>query len=289
MKMSLILISLALLGSCQPDSSGANSHKKKNKQQNAVTVKDIDSKETYVAVLKSINETAGPITGAVTVNIDGDLMVANVRVSGSTPDTIQAQAIHVSHFCPTEVADENLDGYIDIIEAQPFTSSVIIPLDGDINSQLSQHGMFPTSDAWGSYIYSVTNSYKMLMDDLYTPDEDPEDNMVKLAKGMPLNLGEKVVVIYGVADSVVLPETVQTLPGLSSNQTLPIACGVFSKISVIPGTVEGDDRTIGTIGNPTGTNPTRPTIPGTTPGTTPGNGQPSTGNNNPRCPREKDC
>lgn len=286
MKTTLAIMSLVLLSGCSKSTSGG-SHRKSN--QEAVTTHLDKSKQMYLAILKPINESVDVVSGSVSIDIDGDFMVANVRVNGSSPKTIHAQSIHFSHLCPNELADHNLDGYIDIHEIEAYTSSVLIPLDGDLNSQAAANDMYPYTDAWGSYIYSVTNSYKNLMDDLYLEDENHFDGITKLPKGAPLNLTEKVVVIYGVADSYVLPESVGTIEGYSANQTLPIACGTFTAINTPPGEIENDDVTVGTIGQPTERptipgRPTTPSIPGgspTRPGTTPANPA--------GCPRDKDC
>lgn len=286
MKTSLAIISLVLLSGCNSGSSGGSPQKS---NQDAITtqVKD-DSKAMYLAVLKPLNESVDVVSGSVAIDIDGDFMVANVRVNGSSPNTIHAQSIHLSHFCPNELADENLDGYIDVKEIEPYTSSVLIPLDGDLNSQSALNDMYPFTDAWGAYIYSVTNSYQNMMDDLYQEDENAFDGIAKLKKGVPLNLTDKVVVIYGVADSYVLPDSVASIEGYSANQTLPIACGAFVRLNTPPGEIENDDITVGTLGQPTGrpTTPGRPTAPGTPGRTQPGSSNPT---NPAQCPRDKDC
>lgn len=62
----------------------------------------------------------------------------------------------------------------------------------------------------------------------------------------PLSLDERLVVIYGVPDSQVLPETVGTDGSLTPHQSIPIACGQFSRVETFPGTVEPDEVTAGT-------------------------------------------
>jgi hypothetical protein len=192
------------------------------------------AKETYVAVLQPLNQHSTDfISGAVTLDIDGDLIAANVRYYGSEGPIIHAQSIHEGALCPTESADENLDGYIDTWESVPFTSKVLIPLDGDLNTQKNEKGMYPISDNWGSYAYSKTGSLKALMKDLYLKDDDTNDDIAKLPRNYPLMLQDRVVMIYGTVDQ----------------ETLPIACGTFKKVTHLPGVYERDDISLSNLGS----------------------------------------
>lgn len=235
---SLILI--LLIASCGKPGSSPKSLSSLDPLQESKNI--IAEDGTYVAVLHPINgEAVGFSSGAVTINIRGDEMVSNVRFNGSAPATLHSQSIHASGFCPGEIADENSDGYVDVLESLPYTSDVLIPLDSDLNSQAAGIGFYPVADGWGTYIYSVVNSYHTLMSDLHAPDEDVYDGVVKLLPGAPLHLEERVVVIYGTAESDSLPESVGSISGLSANQTIPIACGHFTKVTKLPGTPLPDE------------------------------------------------
>lgn len=202
----------------------------------------IDHNGTYVAVLDPLNaDVIGFSSGAVTINLNNDEMITNIRFAGQAPKTIHAQSIHAGSFCPSEIADSNMDGVVDVLESLPYTGNTLIPLDSNLNSQAEGQGFYPLTDDWGDYIYSLTNSFHSLMTDLYSPDADLSDTLEKLIPNSPLNLEERVVMIYGTLDSETLPATAGSLPGLTANQTLPIACGVFRKVTKLPGTLEPDE------------------------------------------------
>lgn len=297
MKRSPALVLCLLLSAC---GDPASNRSRLNKSKEPYKIK-VAPGETYVAVLKPINQQVTDlISGAFTVNLDGDFIATNARVNNSLANTVHSQYIHLGHFCPAEIGDENQDGYIDAIEAKAYTSDVIIPLDGDLSSQVAEQGIFPLSDNWGAYVYSETSSYLSLVNDLYAPDENAEDAIVKLKEGVPLNLAETVVVIYGAPETLALPDTVATLPGLTRHQSIPIACGTFVKIESIPGEYENDDVTVGTIGSPNPRHPgqypgrsgtPRPATPGSNNSETnnPQTNRPNNGTTSPQCPRDKIC
>ena len=202
---------------------------------------------TYLAVLNSLNsKVAGNVSGSFTFHKENDFVVMDVRVSGSAPNIIHSQNVHVGTFCPTIEADTNQDGIVDLIEARQSVGGVIIPLDADINNQYSLLGMFPIADNWGAYIYSQTASFERLLEDLKSEDENVNDDVLKLGD-LPLTLIGKAIMINGIADDVILAESVSTAGGLTANQSLPVACGIITKVVSIPGTFEPDDITIGSV------------------------------------------
>ena len=223
--------------------------------------------KTYLAVLETLNENvSGVISGALTVAIKEDFLVGDVRISGSAPQIIHAQNIHLGDSCPTEENDLNQDGYIDVIEVYKHSGSVIVPLDGDLNTQYGENGVYPVADPWGSYIYSETASFTKLITDLYSSDEHEYDSTVKLAADDEFNFEGGVVIIHGVANDVALPETVESINLLSNQQTLPIACGILKLVAKTPGIKEENDRTVGRLRVP--------------------DNNPSSGRQNPRVPRK---
>lgn len=274
MKLLFLLPALIAVSCGRPES-------KRTQRSSMSPVKTIEEKSnlspegTYVAVLQPLNgDMVGHSNGAVTVNISGDDFIANVRFNGISPNTVHGQMIHSSGFCPSEIADVNLDGYIDSSEALPYTSDVLIPLDSSLNSQAEGQGFFPLSDNWGTYIYSLKNSFSALMSDLYAPDENMSDDFGKLVPNSPLTLEDRVVVIYGVSDTVVLPESVSASSGLLPHQSLPIACGQFTKVTKIPGSPISDES---------------PDVPVPRPGHRPTTNPaaPNRGSNDPRIPANR--
>lgn len=225
--------------------------------------READVMETYLASFTPLNEKiAGKVSGSLTIHKEGDFLAAHVRVLGAAPKIIHAQNIHFGQVCPTEAADLNQDGVVDIMEAHQFTGNTFIPLDGDINSQYSLLGSYPVADDWGAYVYSQIGSYTLFMQDLAAADEVPDDFIVKPAVA-GFNLQGKVVIIQGVAEDITLPESAESTTDLTANQTLPIACGVLDRVWTVPGSVEEDDVTVGSTRVPSpgreGGSPGRPT------------------------------
>ena len=68
-----------------------------------------------------------------------------------------------------------------------------------------------------------------MMKDLSNKDNDMTDNVVKIKSG--LALAGRQIVIYGVADTVDLPDSVATIKGHTKYSSLPIACGTLIKIA----------------------------------------------------------
>lgn len=229
---------------------------------------------TYMAVLKPLNSAvAGDAYGSFTFHKDKDFIVADVRLNDSAPIVTQTQKVHLGNTCPTDADDTNGDGYIDVLEAEQVSGKVIIPLDGDISSQYGLLGMYPISDSWGAYVYSQTGSFTQFYQDLFDVDVNPDDEVVKLTS--PLGLIGKTVLIYGMEEHVEMPESVASSNGLSPNLSLPIACGVITLVTQVPGTFEPDDITLGHVPAPT------PTRPGSF-NPRPGSSNPRPGTYNPR-------
>lgn len=264
--LTLLFFVILVLVSCGDGSGGGNGNSSSLlPQTNPLTQEMENNKTIYLAVLEPLNENvAGPVTGAVTISIDGDLLVGDVRISGSAANIIHSQDIHLKDTCPTGEEDLNQDGYIDIIEVYKHSGPVIIPLDGDLNTQSGESGMYPVADPWGTYIYSELASLHQLLTDLRLVDDNIYDGTVKWPLDSIFNFENKVVVIHGVADDIILPESVESMQLLSPQQTLPIACGTLNLVTRVPGIKEEEDRTVGRIrrhSNPISTRRQDPRVP----------------------------
>lgn len=189
----------------------------------------------YEAKLSPINShLGGEVSGSALIKVKGDDFSVEVKVDGTAGQILHAQAIHVADVCPTLSSDMNKDGIIDAVEGQKSYGPSIIPLDMDLKTQIEKETKYPTSDFSGNYYYRQSVSMLEMLKDLTTKDMDLSDNVVKLKSS--LGLAGRQVVIYGVPESVELPETVQSLNGQSSHASLPIACGSLVKIAVDEGT-----------------------------------------------------
>jgi hypothetical protein len=183
-----------------------------------------DTADTVSATLTSLNgSTAG---GTATFILEGDVLTASVNVTGADTGTVIRQFVMTGGACPSTAADTNADSFIDGLEALAVTGNVLIPLDADLSTQDAGAGTFPTADASGAYTYGDTVSFTSFMDDLTATDPDPGDLVDKLTSDT-LNLDTRAILLLGVADSVVLDSTVLALPGLTANQSFPIACGAI--------------------------------------------------------------
>lgn len=131
------------------------------------------------------------------------------------PDGLHPQHIHAAASCPTMSADVNGDGIVDVIEGLPFYGPIMIPLDGDLADTSSQIPTFPlASGVRGSYHYAASASITAL----------------EAALHHGLDLPTRHVVIHGVDLNTPLPVTVQSLPGVPAQLTLPVACGELRRI-----------------------------------------------------------
>jgi hypothetical protein len=220
---------------------------------------------------------SGNPSGTARIAILGDEMVVNVDMDGVPARITHLQHIHAGSACPTAADDTNGDGFVDVVEGIPRYGAILVPLDGNLESQAGGRSTSPSADGDGSYNYLRRGSFSRFLADLQAPDENPADAVIKLQPGEALNLAGRHVIIHGVPADSNLPETVQTIEGAPAHATLPIACGVIERASGdIGGTIGGGTtgETTGGTGGTTGgtTGDTGGTTGGTTGETTGGTG-----------------
>jgi hypothetical protein len=255
-KVALIGMSV-LLSACGKESGGSKQVVSAPKAEPVELETEVFG--TYAVKMKPLNEKiVGKVAGAATITREKDNFIVDIRMSSVPAWILHTQSLHVGKACPTEANDLNGDGFIDIEEAQSSIGDVLIPLDGDLNTQKSRIGWYPVADQYGSYMYSETASYERMLADLQIVDEIKNDHVAKLSAGEKLNLLGRVVVIYGVPENSNLPDTVKSRGNLENYQTLPIACGVIQKMHQNPLTYEEEviivDDPIGeTVGGSGGT------------------------------------
>jgi hypothetical protein len=152
------------------------------------------------------------VNGMLTAVVD---MSGTEPADGAFPEGIHPQHIHAADRCPTAAADVNGDGIVDVIEGLPFYGPILVPLDGDISNTTSEIPTFPFGMGdRGTYHYEASTLLQTLTQ----------------AIGEPLNLPARHVVVHGIDLSTPLPSTVQSLPGLPAQATLPIACGEIREV-----------------------------------------------------------
>lgn len=146
---------------------------------------------TFETLLLPVNSKISKnISGEVQISKDGDFLEVIVKVKNG-PKKYLKQAISLGSECPRPGSDTNSDGLIDELEAQPFSGKIAVPLDSDLSSQESGSEITFT----GSYKYQRTTSYIMMLSDLRSIDENPQDEFGKIS-GNEFDFEGKVVSVY---------------------------------------------------------------------------------------------
>lgn len=237
---SLLLLSSLLLVSCG-GGGGSGSKSPQNQTSTPDAQMEVDAEGQYLAVFQPLNQSvSGQASGSVTFSKEEGELFIDVRFSGKHPAIIQSQYIHEGNACPTMNNDTNGDGFIDVNESYAVTGQILVPIDGDISSQDRGSATFPVTDQYGTYSYFERTSYQRFFQDLTEGDLDPSDDLIKLGLDKALNITNRVMLVYGVPAEVNLPATVATRGRLANFQTLPIACGVFTRVNAVPGTIDDD-------------------------------------------------
>ncbi len=186
---------------------------------------------TYSAVLFPVNiNLHAPNSGMATFTRNGDELTSRVKLTVGAQGASYRQAVYWGNRCPGIESDTNKDGYLDMTEIEASLGDVIIPLDGDLDSQSAGTGSYPSGEnVRGSYFYKRTASFSRFFEDLKAPDENTRDRVRKLEDQSGFTFLGKVILVQGAAESFNIPETVSSYYGLSRVSSLPIACGVFFK------------------------------------------------------------
>lgn len=186
---------------------------------------------TYSAVLFPVNiNLHAPKAGMATFTRNGDELIAKVKLDVGAQGANYRQAVYWGNRCPGIEADSNKDGYIDMTEMEASLGDVIIPLDGDLDSQSGGTGNYPSGmNARGSYFYKRTASFSRFFEDLKQPDPNTRDRVRKLEDQSGFTFLGKVILVQGATDAYRIPDTVSSYYGLSRERSLPVACGVYFK------------------------------------------------------------
>ena len=178
--------------------------------------------------------------GVAAVVRNGDSFSAYVKMQYGQKGTALRQAIYTGRRCPNVNDDLNKDAYIDIQEALFAIGQITIPLDHNIDSQQEGINDFPTGDFnVGRYFYEAKTSFAKMFADLKAPDENPNDDIIKLGPNTGLTFPGRVIVLQGLNESVFLPETAGSNNGETAYKTMPVACGVLWKAGKLPIELEG--------------------------------------------------
>ena len=187
-----------------------------------------DPKATvYLAKLHPLNAkvTGLDTTGEARFSIAGDTLTITVKAQNLPPDIIHLQHFHgfkednQDATCPTEAADVNNDGIVDLIETEPTSGTTMVPFHDDPASMEIVRSTYPKADAGGVFHYQQTVSLK-----------DLEEAFAKAFPDAKLDLDRRVVFIHGTLESTQLPASAASLGTIPAQVTLPIACGEITQV-----------------------------------------------------------
>jgi hypothetical protein len=184
---------------------------------------------TYTAELFPVNiNLHAPKAGKATFTRMGDELTARVKLEVGAKGAYYRQAVYWGSRCPGIESDQNKDGYLDMTEIEAALGDVIIPLDGDLDSQSGGTGNYPSGmNPRGSFFYKKTASFSRFFEDLKDQDPNTHDRVRKLEDQQGFTFLGKVILIQGATEDFKIPTTVSSYYGLSRERSLPIACGVF--------------------------------------------------------------
>ena len=187
---------------------------------------DAQSTVVYVAHLHPLNTkvTGVETTGEARFSINGDTLTISVNAQKLPPDIMHLQHFHGfkdnrAATCPTEAADVNHDGIIDLIETEPTSGTTMVPFHDDPVSMEIARDTYPKASADGTFQYQKTVSLK-----------DLDAAFAKAFGDKELDLDRRVVFIHGILPSTKLPASAASLGTIPAQVTLPIACGEVKRV-----------------------------------------------------------
>jgi hypothetical protein len=162
-------------------------------------------------------------TGEARFSIAGDTLTITINAQKLPPDMMHLQHFHGfkdnrDATCPTEVADVNLDGIIDLIETEPTSGTTMVPFHDDPVSMEIVRDTYPKAAADGTFQYQKNVSLK-----------DLKAAFAKTFGDKELDLDRRVVFIHGILASTKLPVSAASLGTIPAQVTLPIACGEIKR------------------------------------------------------------
>lgn len=181
----------------------------------------------YVADIKPVNaDVIGTaVSGKAEFVEDGDMLKIRIEATGTPPNMM-----HWSHFhgfpdgrkgrIPTkETDDTNGDGVIDLPELYAVAGQTMVPFDNAPHDMHIPHDNYPHSDANGNWQYEFA-----------VPIGELKAKFKEKFGSEDLQLDTRTVLIHGVPETVVLPDTVQgTVKEYGPHTTLPIGVGEIEK------------------------------------------------------------
>lgn len=182
--------------------------------------------ERFTAKLHPLNaaKIGTSATGTAALEIDEGKLSVSIDLAGLPPNLMHLQHFHgfpdgKAASCPTDAADTNGDGYIDLLETEPTAGTTMVPFHAHPATLKIARDTYPVANKSGVAHYTNTVSVAKLEAALKEKFNTPS-----------LALDKRVIFIHGVADSPTLPGSVKSLPGVPANVTIPIACGKIEAV-----------------------------------------------------------
>ena len=174
----------------------------------------------YVARFKPLNTgvTGTQPAGEATFSIAGDRLTIAIDASGLPPGVTHWQHFHGfkdgrDAACPTNAADVNGDGIVDLIETEPASGTTMVPFNDDPVAMDVPKDTYPRASATGAMRYEKTVSLSAL-----------EAAFGSAFDGQDLELDSRVVFLHGVPSETELASSVASLGPIPAQVTIPIAC-----------------------------------------------------------------
>lgn len=176
----------------------------------------------YTAEINSMNAslTDGEVTGRASFIVaDGQLQIT-IMAKGLAASMMHLQHIHgfkmadKASSCPATDADINGDDIVDLIETHAASGVTLIPFNGAPAELVIKSSSYPVANEKGLITYRMSvslDTLKSAIQDAYDIEE--------------LSLENRVIYLHGVSEGTALPESVQSLPGVPAQVTVPLACG----------------------------------------------------------------
>lgn len=184
-------------------------------------------KTVYVAHLSALNSnvTGSNTTGEARFVVENDTMTVTIDVKGATPNTEHWQHFHGfpngdAAGCPTDAADANGDGIIDVVETEPVSGTTMVPFNELPAAMEVGSDTYPRAGADGSYHYEA----KIPMNKL-------EEAFAAAFPDSKIELDHRVLYVHGVPADQTLPGSVASIGDIPAQVTIPVACGKIEKVN----------------------------------------------------------
>ncbi|MFP4369583.1 MAG: hypothetical protein ACOC2K_03150 [Bacteroidota bacterium] len=185
---------------------------------------DIVVYETLLSPLNTEANNGMETRGSFTFTQRDDTVIVVGEVNDAYPGIMHLMHLHgfedgSEAQCAPDEADKNDDGVIDLIETRDYSGITMIPLHSEPVTLEIHNESYPIADNRGNMRYEG----RFMKSDL--------DAAVKEKFGIDtVNFNNFVLYVHGVAEDTTLAESVQSLPDVPANITIPISCGELEQI-----------------------------------------------------------